>query len=320
MHLSFAPMEGISSCIYRRVHREYFPGVDRYCAPFLAPDGSGKLKQSALRDLLPERNPLAPPLPQILCNTAEAFLRVSRELEAMGYREVNLNAGCPSGTVVPKHKGAGMLLDLRSLDDFLAEVFSRCSLRISVKTRLGLESTEEFPAILEIYNKYPMSELIIHARDRKGMYQSTPDLAAFSRAFSESRAAVCYNGNLLSPSHGDKVMSTCPGLERLMLGRGAVTNPALFRILKGGAILDRSELYAFLEQLCAALREDGLPERLTLGRLKEVWYYVNYMFPGANRELKRLNKAGSLADYQVAVEALFASDSFDPSASFPGTL
>lgn len=126
MYFSFAPMEGLTSSIFRQTHARFFPGVDRYYAPFLAPDGQGKVKRSALRELEPERNQGIDLVPQILCNRPEAFLALSRELAAMGYREVNLNAGCPSGTVVPKHKGAGMLADLRSLDDFLAEVFSRC--------------------------------------------------------------------------------------------------------------------------------------------------------------------------------------------------
>ena len=320
MILSFAPMEGVTSCIYRSVHAACFPGADRYYAPFLAPDGSGKVKLSALRDLLPENNPRGLPVPQILCNRAEPFLALSRELAAMGYEELNLNAGCPSGTVVPKHKGAGLLLDLDSLDRMLADIFSRCELKVSVKTRLGVESAAEFPAILELYDRYPLAELIVHARDRNGMYRSTPDLNAFSAALEQSRAPVCYNGNVLDRRSYDVVMSTFPALERLMLGRGAVTNPALFRILRGGEPLAASELRDFLDRLCGALRESGVQEHHVLGRLKEVWYYVNHMFPGADHPLKALNKARSLSEYESAVAAMFGSGRFDPQAAFPGAL
>ena len=320
MILSFAPMEGVTSCIYRSVHAACFPGADRYYAPFLAPDGSGKVKLSALRDLLPENNPRGLPVPQILCNRAEPFLALSRELAAMGYEELNLNAGCPSGTVVPKHKGAGLLLDLDSLDRMLADIYSRCELKVSMKTRLGVESTAEFPAILDLYDRYPLAELIVHARDRNGMYRSTPDLNAFSAALEQSRAPVCYNGNVLDRRSYDVVMSTFPALERLMLGRGAVTNPALFRILRGGEPLAASELRDFLDRLCGALRESGVQEHHVLGRLKEVWYYVNHMFPGADRELKRLNKAGTLTDYRAAVTEIFSSGRFEPAAAFPGAL
>lgn len=320
MIFSFAPMEGITTCVYRSVHASCFPGADRYCAPFLAPDGSGSVKRSALAELLPENNLQGLPLPQILCNRAAAFLSLTGELAAMGYEEVNLNAGCPSGTVVPKHKGAGLLLDLDSLDRMLEEIFSSCTLKISVKTRLGLESADEFPAILEVYNRYPLAELCVHARDRKGMYKSAPDLDAFALALRDSRAPVCYNGNVLDRRSFEKVMSTFPALDRVMLGRGAAANPALFRVLRGGAPLEAEELRDFLDRLCGALQAAGLPEHYLLGRLKEIWYYVNHMFPGADRERKRLAKAGDLAAYRAAEEAFFASGRFDPGAACPGAL
>ena len=320
MLFSFAPMEGISYSVFRRLHARSFPGVDRYYAPFLAPDGQGRVKSSAMRELDPERNPGIRLVPQILCNSPEAFLALSKELAAMGYGEVNLNVGCPSGTVVPKHKGAGMLLDLKSLDIFLNEIFSRGTIRISVKSRLGLESAEEFPAVLEIFNRYPLSELILHARDRKGLYQSTPDLKAFAAAFGKSRSPVCYNGNLLSPVHYAAVLSAVPGLERAMVGRGAVANPALIRLLQGGEKLGAPELAAFLEELFAAYLAEGIGEHSSLNRMKELWYYVNHMFPGADRELKRVGKSRSAEEYRAAVSSLFASGRFDPDAAFPGAI
>ena len=318
MELDFAPMEGVTSYLYRNLHAACFPGAARYYSPFIAPDGSGRFKGAALRDVLPENNRDIELVPQVLCNSPAAFLAVSRELGAMGYREVNLNAGCPSGTVVPKRKGAGMLMDLESLDAFLNEVFSHCALRVSVKTRMGLESTVEFPAILEIYNKYPIAELIIHARDRAGMYRSAPDLAAFAASFPACRAAVSYNGNVVGKESMNVVMSTVPELTRMMLGRGAVTDPALFRLLRGGAALEAAELRCFLERLEAAFLEAGLGEHFTLARLKEVWYYVICKFPGADRLQKALNKSRRLEDYHAALSALFSSGRFDAGAVFRG--
>lgn len=320
MNLSFAPMEGLSYSTFRRLHASFFSGVDQYCAPFLAPDGQGKVKASALKELRPELNPDLRLIPQILCNSAGAFLALSRELAAMGYQQVDLNAGCPSGTVVPKHKGAGMLLDLKSLDAFLEEVFSRTELSVSVKTRLGVSDPDEFPALLEIYNRYPLAELTVHARTRDGLYQSTPDLSAFALALRESRAPARYNGNLLSPAHAENVMANLPGLERLMLGRGAMANPALFRVLNGGANLEQEELRAFLEALFAAYLDSGIGEQYSLNRMKELWYYVHHMFPGSEREWKRINKAKTREAYKASVQGLFASGRFDPEAAFPGSI
>ena len=316
MIYSFAPMEGVTTAVFRQVHARCFPGVDRYYAPFLAPDGSGKYRLGSRRDILPENNRDIPLVPQVLCNRAEPFLAVARELGEMGYREVNLNLGCPSATVVPKHKGAGLLQDLNFLDDLLAELFSRCELQISVKTRLGLESTAEFPAILEVYNRYPIRELIIHARDRAGMYRSQPDLDAFAAAFAASRAPVCYNGNVFSPADRDRVCAAAEGLSRIMLGRGAVTNPALFRVLRGGRALEQAELLDFLTRLESAYTASGLGDHYTLGRMKECWHYVNHMFPDCDRALRQIQKAQNLADYRDAVTQLFARQALDPDAVF----
>ncbi len=314
----FAPMEGVTSYIYRRVHAQMFPGAARYFSPFISPDSAGKYRAGSLRNLRPENNAGLSLVPQLLCNRAEPFLAAARELQAMGYNEVNLNAGCPSATVVPKHKGAGMLLDLRSLDDFLADVFSRCPVAVSVKTRLGVESTEEFPAILEIYNKYPLSELIIHARDRSGMYKSRPDLPAFLSAMEHSRAAVCYNGDIFSPAALAALTEAAPALDRVMVGRGAAANPALIRELSGGAPLGREELREFLAELLRAFSEAGLGEKYTLARLKELWYYTADMFPDCQRYVKHINKSQHLPDYTAAVEALFASGGFSASGVFRG--
>lgn len=316
MQYSFAPMEGITTYLYRNTHAACFPGVERYYAPFLAPDGSGRCKQSAWRDLLPENNPVSLPVPQILCNRPEPFLHVARELQAMGYTEVNLNAGCPSATVVPKHKGAGLLLDRRGLDDFLADIFSRCELRISVKTRIGLESAVEFPALLEIYRRYPLSELIVHARTRDGMYQSKPDLTAFAFACRESPFPVCYNGSICDSGSMQALLRAVPTVDRVMIGRGAAADPAVFRELRGGEKLSAPELKSFLEDYAAALQNAGLGEHYTLGRLKELWYYTAALFPGAERGVKRIRKAQTLDDYRSAVSQLFSGPGFSRNQGF----
>lgn len=317
MYLEFAPMEGVTSCIYRRTHARFFPGADRYYAPFIAPDGTGKIKASALRDVLPENNGGVDLVPQILCSSAGAFLTVAEELSKLGYTEVNLNAGCPSATVVPKHKGAGMLAEPDALDAFLYEVFAHSPVKVSVKTRLGLKSAEEFPALMELYRRYPLSRLIIHARHREGYYKSDPDLAAFAAAFEGGADfPICYNGDIFSAADARRVMDGAPGLENLMPGRGAAANPALFRVLRGGAALDKAELQEFHGALLDGMREAGISEHHILARMKELWFYMLHMFPGAAREAKALNKSRSMADYISAVNALFSGGYFDSNAVF----
>ena len=315
MELSFATMEGLTYSIYRRLHAELFPGADRYYAPFIAPDSTGHFKAGNLRDVLPENNMGIRLVPQLLCNAAAPFLAVAGELEKLGYEEVNLNAGCPSGTVVSKHKGAGMLGDLGQFDACLAAIFESCPLRVSVKTRLGLHSVSEFPAIVEVCRKYPLSRLIVHVRDRDGMYRSAPDREAFAAAQS-CPFPVEYNGNLFTPADLQSLCRRYPSLNAAMLGRGAVTNPALFRQLRGGDGLSAPELQCFHDRLAEEYLSAGLAPHYTVARMKELWFYQLCMFPGGERAGKAILKTRSLSDYRAAVAALFANVPLDPNACF----
>lgn len=316
MELSFAPMEGITGSIYRRVHARFFPGADVYYAPFIAPDGTGRFKGSALRELLAENNEGVSLIPQLLVNAPEPFLAAAEALGDLGYEEINLNIGCPSGTVVAKHKGAGMLGDLESLERCLDEIFTRCPLRVSVKTRLGLSSTGEFPAVLSLYRRYPLARLIVHARDRAGMYQSRPDLDAFAPALDDSPFPVIYNGNIFSVRDYEAIVRQFPALSGVMLGRGAAADPALFRRINGGAALTAEELRAFHEALLDETLASGLAPSYTVQRMKELWFYMGCLFPGADRALKTILRSRSLPDYRAAVGSLLSHQVPSPDACF----
>ena len=316
MELSFAPMEGITGSIYRRVHARFFPGADVYYAPFIAPDGTGRFKGSALRELLAENNEGVSLIPQLLVNAPEPFLAAAEALGDLGYEEINLNIGCPSGTVVAKHKGAGMLGDLESLERCLDEIFTRCPLRVSVKTRLGLSSTGEFPAVLSLYRRYPLARLIVHARDRAGMYQSRPDLDAFAPALDDSPFPVIYNGNIFSVRDYEAIVRQFPALSGGMLGRGAAADPALFRRINGGSALTAEELRAFHEALLDETLASGLAPSYTVQRMKELWFYMGCLFPGADRALKTILRSRSLPDYRAAVGSLLSYQVPSPDVCF----
>ena len=316
MELSFAPMEGVTYPEYRRMHARMFPGADRYYTPFIAPDPAGRFKGAPLRGVLPENNAGLPLVPQLLVNSAGPFLEAARVLADLGYTELNLNVGCPSGTVTAKHKGAGMLADPAALDRCLEEIFTRCPLAVSVKTRLGYAGTAEFPAVLAVYRKYPLSLLIVHARDRAGMYRSRPDLDAFAAALDNSPFPVEYNGDLFTPGDVKAISARFPALNGVMLGRGAVCDPALFRRVRGGPPLRPDELRAFLDALTEEYLAAGLAPAFAAARMKELWYYTGCLFPGQTRALKAVFKARSLPDYRAAVDALFASGAFDAETGY----
>lgn len=318
MNYYFAPMEGVTTNLFRREHARMFPGADRYYAPFLVACGAHGFKMSELRDLLPERNPGFALVPQLLSNDAVAFLAAARQLRDMGYTEVNLNLGCPSGTVVTKRRGAGFLAVPEELDAFLDTVFSSSDIAVSVKTRTGVKSHEEFVRILEIYNKYPIRELTIHPRVRTDLYKNTPNLGVFAVAYEKSRIPLCYNGDLFTIRDCEDIISRFPALPAVMLGRGAVANPALFRECRGGSPLAAEELGEFLTRLMAAYREEYSGDRAVLHRMKELWYYMGSLFPDSARQRKRILKSQTCSDCTLAIDALFRECTFDPETGFHG--
>ncbi len=305
MEYEFAPMEGITGALYRSTHRRYFPGVDRYFMPFLPVSQHHAFTRRELRDILPQYNEGVPAVPQLLTRSAADFLWAAGELAAMGYREVNLNLGCPSGTVTAKGKGSGFLAHLPELDRFLDEIFSRAPLAVSIKTRLGLRDPEEFPAILAIYNRYPLAGLTIHPRVQRDFYRNSVRMDAFARAMDSSSLPICYNGDLTTAADCAALRSAFPSVRALMIGRGLVANPALAAQAKGGAPASRETLRAFHSALFEGYASAFGSARNAMLRMKEIWFYHIHLFEGGGRYAKQLKKAADPQTFSACTGAIF---------------
>lgn len=124
MKFYLAPLEGVTGYIFRNALDAYFPGTDRYFTPFIVPDQKHALRKKELRDILPENNQVKELVPQILTSDPVRFVETAKALAEYGYEEVNLNLGCPSGTVVAGGRGAGMLAGCREAGLFSGSDFS----------------------------------------------------------------------------------------------------------------------------------------------------------------------------------------------------
>ena len=303
MNLYFAPLEGLTDAIFRRVHAACFGGADRYYTPFLSPNQNHKFSGREKREIL--ENGELPVVPQLLTNHAEHFLWAAGELAALGYREVNLNLGCPSGTVTAKKKGAGQLADLGALERFFDAVFASCPLRVSVKTRAGVHGPEEFDALPELFCRYPLAELTIHPRVRDEFYEGELHLECYDAALAKCPFPVCCNGEVKTAADAEALTARFPSAHALMIGRGGLADPALFRVIRGGAPAGAGELAAFHERLYGAYREAFSGERPVLCRMKEIWSYLRRSLPGNERAWKALRKSSDLREYESAVRQMF---------------
>ena len=309
MDIRFAPLEGLTDTVYRRTHHAHFGGVSKYYIPFVSPTQHHVFTPKEMRAIGPEYNAGIPTVPQIIAKDAEHFLWAAGEMAAMGYEEVNLNIGCPSGTVTAKGKGSGMLRDLYALDAFLNEVCTKSPITVSVKTRIGFESPDEWPEILDVLVDYPLKEIIIHPRTRSGFYKvGTLHLDAFRMA-AERKLPLVYNGDIFSAADAAAIQAEFPGMP-MMLGRGLVCNPALAQEVCGGAPLEKTAFRAFHDALWDAYRQDR-PLDQAHSRMRELMIYMSCAFADADKSAKNVRKS-SPKTYDEAIDHLFEHDLAQP--------
>lgn len=309
MNFYFAPMEGLTGYIYRNAHHAFFPGIDKYFSPFIYANQSDSFKNKELNDILPENNQGIVLIPQLLSNHAEDFIHTSKKLKQLGYEEINLNLGCPSGTVVSKHRGSGFLAKKAELNRFLDEIFSASVTKISVKTRIGKDAPEEFYELIEIFNQYPMEELIIHPRIQKDYYKNKPNLNIFKAAVQSSKNPVAYNGDLFTALRYEEFITEFPGIDTIMLGRGLLTNPGLVDHIIRDDMLEKEVLKSFHDQIYEDYRKVLFGDRNVLFKMKELWFYMIRIFSDQEKYAKKIKKAERLHDYEEAVNSLFREQS-----------
>ena len=300
MDIRSAPLESVTDAVFRRVHHQLFGGVEKYYIPFVSPTSHHCFSPRERRDIAPENNEGVPVVPQIMTRYPEHFLWAAQEMQARGYDEVNLNIGCPSGTVTAKGKGAGMLREPEALRAFLDEIFAHSPLPISIKTRIGFAAPEEWDALLDILQQYPMKELIIHPRLRVQFYKGDVYPEAF-RLAAQAGLPLVYNGDLFDLPACQALQADYP-LMPMMLGRGLLANPALPRQLRGGAALTVEEIARYhdaLEQEYSRI----FPKDQVHCKMRGIMKHVACCFERPEKMMKLIAKTNPYT-YHAAVEKL----------------
>ena len=305
MKYYLAPLEGVTGYIYRNAYETCFGEIDKYFLPFISPTKNKGFTSRELNDIIPEHNKGINAVPQILTNNSEYFIGTVNEIAKFGYDEVNLNLGCPSGTVVAKYKGSGFLAKRKELDEFLEEVFSKTSTKISIKTRVGKDSPEEFYELIEIFNKYPLEELIIHPRIQTDYYKNKPNMEVFKDGLVLSKNPVCYNGDIFNVNNYKELTQCYPELKSVMLGRGIIANPALILQIKNNDNVDKQKIRKFHDEVYKGYQQILSGDRNVLFKMKEVWFYMKHLFAESDKYAKIIRKTDRLQEYESIVSKIF---------------
>lgn len=313
--ISMAPMEGLTGYVYRRAHHAYFAPLDTYYTPFIS---NKKLGSRERHDVLPEHNEGMHVIPQILTNRADDFLEIEKQLYEYGYREVNLNLGCPSGTVTAKGRGAGFLAYPEELSKFLDQIYSKTRMKISVKTRIGISSEEEWPQLLTLFNKFPIDHLIIHHRLLQDFYKGYPHMDAYQYAKEYSLSPIFYNGDIHFVDKWNEIKGGL-GIQTkgVMLGRGLLMNPALAEEINHEMeegvsekrnvekTLSSERLKKFHDAILDGYCEEMSGDRNVLFKMKELWVYLGNGIQASLKLLKQIKKSNSVREYKIASDAIF---------------
>ena len=305
MILSMAPMEGITGHVFRRVHAECFGAMERYYTPFACTPrvGSASFAGRYAKELDPANNQGLNIIPQLLTKDADEFVWAAGLLAKMGYEEVNLNLGCPSGTVVSHGKGSGALRDPEALEVFLQDICARSPLPVSVKTRLGLANDAEYEELLAVFCRCPLAELIVHPRVRTDLYGGTPRQEAYGRTLAAAPFPVAYNGDIFALEDAAELLAAYPETRHVMLGRGLLRNPALARQIGDGPSLTLEELQHFHDELYRAYTAEIGGNAVF--RMKEWWTYAKESFADPTAVFRTVRKARHAEEYEKAADKVF---------------
>ena len=306
LKIYIAPLEGITGHIFRKTFNEVYGGVDKYFAPFITPSEKCAVTPRDKKELSPENNKGIYLVPQILTCRSDGFISAMKELKDMGFNEVNLNLGCPSGTVCAKGKGAGFLPETTALTKFLDEIYKASEtegVKISIKTRLGYFDPDEFYDLTEIFNGFPVSELIVHPRIRSDFYKGEPRKEYFAYALKHAKCPLVYNGNIFTP---DDYSGLCAlfgtNLDPVMLGRGLITDLSLADKLKGKDTSDAGARFRrFHDTIYHEYQKVMSPDINVLYKMKELWSYWAAFYEVNSRDLKSIQKAKKYAEYEDVV-------------------
>lgn len=307
LRIELAPMEGITSYIYRNALCKYYGGVDTYFSPFISTHKDKRLNFKEKKEIKPENNIGYKLIPQVLTSDADEFLFTAGQIAEYGYEHININFGCPSATVTTKGKGSGALVDIDKLDRLLDSIFTRSDLKISVKTRLGFSDTSEWEKILKVYEKYPIEELIVHARVREDFYNGKARMELLAESVVNTTLPISYNGDIFTYGGYLHLEECMPNVKACMIGRGIISDPSFAkRISKGenDTALDKNIFKAFNHELIDGYDQIMPGEKNTLFKLKELWTYMISSFDNDKKLLKSIKKCNSLKEYECIIDSL----------------
>lgn len=308
--IHFAPIQGHTDWTYRNIHAKYFGGIDTYYTPFIRVEKGDSFRSRDMKDCDPELNTVAKLVPQVLGGEPDELEVCLQMLKGRGYKQVNINMGCPFTMISRRGKGAGLLSYPERVQALMDVVKEFPEVGCSVKMRLGWEDPEECLRLLPVLNSTPLTAVFLHARVGVQEYKGEIDKETFEAFYEGCEHPLFYNGDIFTVADIQIVTKRFPRLAGVMIGRGLLSNPALAQEYVDNMMLTQEERFrkfkAFHAELLAAYAERLQGDHQLLMKMKTLW---EYFMPATNRKiLKKIQKSNKLTRYNEAVVKVFILD------------
>jgi tRNA-dihydrouridine synthase len=303
-----SPLQGFTDFRFRNAVNKYFGGIDTYYAPYIRLNGKLVIKSSYQRDLLPENNTVQEIIPQIITNDADEFLFVSKYVQELGYKELNWNLGCPYPMVTKCGMGSGLISNTQKIEAILHKVQNESDIIVSMKMRLGYDTTEEILDVLPILDKYSVKNVAVHARLGKQLYKGGVHLDAFQTCIDQSKVKLYYNGDITTVTKFKEMQERFPSIDHWMIGRGLIADPFLPRMIKSSSFeypKNKMELFSdFHDTLYAGYGESLSGATHILLKMHHLWEYFSVIFSNPHKVAKNIKKAKSIRNYEQTVKEI----------------
>lgn len=300
-----SPLQGFTDFRFRNAQNKIFGGIDTYYAPYIRLNGKMVIKSSYQRDLLPENNSTLEVIPQIITNDADEFLFVAKYVEELGYKELNWNLGCPYPMVTKCGMGSGLISNTEKINQILHKVHNESDIIVSMKMRLGYDTTEEILDVLPILETYPIKNIAIHARIGKQLYKGGVHLDAFQQCIDNTKLKLYYNGDITSVAKFKEMQQRFPTIDHWMIGRGLIADPFLPNMIKNNSFKypkNKMELFSeFHDTLYEGYSESLSGSTHILLKMHHLWEYFSVIFSNPHKVHKKIKKAKSIRNYEQAV-------------------
>ena len=304
-----SPLQGFTDFRFRNALHKYFGGIDIYYAPYIRLYGKLEIKSGYQKDLLPENNKVPELIPQVMTNSAEEFLFVSKYVQDLGYKELNWNLGCPYPMAAKKGMGAGLIHDSKKIDQILHQVHNESDITVSMKMRMGHEQPTEILDVFPVLEKYPIKNIAIHARIGKQLYRGVVDLESFETCLQHTKQKIYYNGDITTVERFNEMKERFPSIDHFMIGRGLIFDPFLPSMIKNNTPIHPENrmtvLAEFHNDLFQQYDQALSGSSHIVSKMRNFWEYFAFSFSDPHKAYKKIKKAKNIIAYKIAVKEIF---------------